>query len=193
MLVLLALALIAQTPHTASVFHRLAPADGWFAWLHASSYAIALEFATLVFVVRKHSKLAWTFAIVSVLVNVAYYYSDALSIAQWLQIALVSLALPSCIAFYSHAMVEDRAVLQDEKEPLQVEVLQTTEPLQAETRTVASDLQSALARLQGDAKEKYLQLRNAGFGNAAICKALDIKSGTGASWWNRAQAQGAGD
>ena len=48
-LLVLALALLAQTPHTATVFHRLATGtDGlnWLAWLHAVFYAVSLEFAT---------------------------------------------------------------------------------------------------------------------------------------------------
>ena len=50
------MALISQILHTAVLFHRLSPvADGianTATWLHAVAYAIAPEFATLVFVVR---------------------------------------------------------------------------------------------------------------------------------------------
>ena len=103
---LLALALLAQTPHTASVFHRLAPdATGLavqLSWLHASAYAVALEFATLIFVVRAQRALAWTFALVSVGVNVAYYWRADMQLHEMLAAALVSVALPSAIAFYSH-------------------------------------------------------------------------------------------
>lgn len=104
-LLVLALALLAQTPHTATVFHRLATGtDGvsWLAWVHASFYAVALEFATLLFVVRGNRRLAWTFAIVSVLANGAYYWHDNMTAAYIASAALISLALPACIAFYSH-------------------------------------------------------------------------------------------
>lgn len=104
-LMLLALALVAQAPHAATVFHRLAPpeeAASWLAWLHAAAYAIALELATLVFVVRGKQRLAWLFAIVSVAVNIAYYWTPDLALADGLRAALVSIALPVAIAFYSH-------------------------------------------------------------------------------------------
>jgi hypothetical protein len=105
-LLVLALALLAQTPHTATVFHRLATGTdsvSWLAWVHASFYAVALEFATLLFVVRGNRRLAWTFAIVSVLANGAYYWHDNMTTVYIASAALISLALPACIAFYSHA------------------------------------------------------------------------------------------
>jgi len=106
-LLVLALALLAQTPHTATVFHRLADTSGtsWIngaSWIHASFYAIALEFATLLFVVRGNRRLAWTFAIVSVLANAAYYWHADMATVDAFRAALISLALPACIAFYSH-------------------------------------------------------------------------------------------
>lgn len=116
-LLLLALALLAQTPHTAAVFQRLAgdSSEDWWRnagnMIHAGSYAIALEFATLLFVVRGKRNLAWLFAGVSVLANLAYYWTDGIayvSVEEWRVTAdgwralLISLALPACIAFYSH-------------------------------------------------------------------------------------------
>lgn len=110
-LLLLALALLAQTPHTASVFHRLAnpTSDNTFwhlgaGWMHAAFYAVALEFATLLFVVRGNTRLSWTFAAVSVLANAAYYWRDSMTISYMASALLISLALPACIAFYSHGV-----------------------------------------------------------------------------------------
>ncbi len=179
MLVLLALALIAQTPHTATVFHRLAPSDTVLAWTHASSYAIALEFATLVFVVRKHSRLAWTFAIVSVLVNIAYYYSDALTIAMWMQIALVSLALPSCIAFYSHAMVEDAHAMI----AINNDAILHTPALVQSSSAIEVVAPNAIT---GDAKSIYLKLRMQGHKHKELVQKLGINANTALAWWRRA-------
>jgi hypothetical protein len=112
-LLVLALALLAQTPHTATVFHRLATGtDGlnWLAWLHAVFYAVSLEFATLLFVARGNRRLAWTFAIVSVLANAAYYWHDNMTAAYMASAALISLALPACIAFYSHNVAVSKTV-----------------------------------------------------------------------------------
>ena len=110
LLTLLAMALISQTPHTAVLFHRLSPvADGpanLATWLHAVAYAIALEFATLVFVVRGQRGLAWLFALVSIAVNLLYYAVGELTAIYVLSALMVSIALPSSIAFYSHSVAE---------------------------------------------------------------------------------------
>ena len=110
LLALLAMALISQTPHTAVLFHRLSPvADGpanLATWLHAVAYAIALEFATLVFVVRGQRGLAWLFALVSIAVNLLYYAVGELTAIYVLSALMVSIALPSSIAFYSHSVAE---------------------------------------------------------------------------------------
>lgn len=110
LLTLLAMALISQTPHTAVLFHRLSPAvDGpanFATWLHAVAYAIALEFATLVFVVRGQRKLAWLFAGVSIAVNLLYYAIGEITPIYVLSALMVSVALPSSIAFYSHSVAE---------------------------------------------------------------------------------------
>ena len=110
LLTLLAMALISQTPHTAVLFHRLSPqidgATNILAWLHAIAYAIALEFATLVFVVRGQRRLAWLFAIVSIGVNLLYYAIGEWSLLYVVSALLVSVALPSSIAFYSHGIAQ---------------------------------------------------------------------------------------
>ena len=114
-LFLLALALLAQTPHTASVFHRLANPTSdtiWqlsAGWMHAAFYAVALEFATLLFVVRGNIRLSWTFAAVSVLANTAYYWRDNMPASYMASALLISLALPFCIAFYSHGVAANDA------------------------------------------------------------------------------------
>lgn len=107
-LLLLLLALLAQTPHTAAVFHRLADVPGLLAWVHAGFYAIALEFATLLFVVRGSRSLAWLFAVVSVLANAAYYWQADMAAVDMARAALISLALPACIAFYSHDIAQSQ-------------------------------------------------------------------------------------
>ena len=110
LLTLLAMALISQTPHTAALFHRLSPqATGIaniLAWLHAIAYAIALEFATLVFVVRGQRSLAWLFAIVSIGVNLLYYAIGEWTLLYVASALLISFALPSSIAFYSHGIAQ---------------------------------------------------------------------------------------
>lgn len=111
LLTLLAMALISQTPHTAVLFHRLSPEANGIAdiatWLHAAAYAIALEFATLVFVVRGQRRLAWLFALVSIVVNLLYYaQASEMNLIYILSTVMVSVALPVSIAFYSDSVAD---------------------------------------------------------------------------------------
>lgn len=114
-LALLVLALIAQTPHTAALFHRLAPAaDGalaWAGWLHAWAYALALEAGILLFVMRGRTAWAWGFAFASVLVNAGYYWTPGMGGADTLRAALISVMLPVAIARYSHEVADDKNII----------------------------------------------------------------------------------
>lgn len=125
-LTLLAMALISQTPHTAVLFHRLSPTVEGIAngatWLHAAAYAIALEFATLVFVVRGQRALSWLFAVVSIAVNLLYYATGELTPLYIISALLVSVALPVSIAFYSHSVAHESAIedaQDDAQDPVQ--------------------------------------------------------------------------
>lgn len=112
-LVFLAMALLAQMPHAASVFHRLANAPAWgtgtgdhalwlLGWLHAGVYAGALEGATLLFVMRGRMARAWLFALASMAVNVAYYWRAGITGEEMAQAGLICVMLPLAIALYSH-------------------------------------------------------------------------------------------
>lgn len=112
--VLLFIALLAQAPHAAEVFFRIAPAAvGWEFYLAVAGailYAIALESATAYFVWKEETKLAWIFAFVSVVHNLCYYAPEG-PINTWLEVMtvryiasalLVSFSLPVAIAAFSH-------------------------------------------------------------------------------------------
>lgn len=134
---LLALALLAQTPHTADLFHQISPhalEGGKLEWLHAWVYAVALESAVFLFVAR--GRIGWgnLFAVVSVAVNVGYYWRDGWILfpqteADWvrfweilpdmLRAALISGILPLAIARYSHEIVSHNHT----PEPSQIPVL----------------------------------------------------------------------
>lgn len=111
-LLVLALALIAQIPHAAHVFDRapyigqaVQPDSVWYAWMLAYAYAIALESATLMFVVHGHQKASYGFALASFAVNLSYYAMHGVQLfwgafPAWLLSAL----LPIAIASYSHIL-----------------------------------------------------------------------------------------
>lgn len=117
-LVVLVMALMAQLPHTAVVFHRLSTTMSvWLVpgtpvnvgagvdWLHAYVAAISIELAVLMFVVRGKILLSWLFALCSIAMNMIYYWQAE---AGWLQSVpfwgalLWAAILPVAIAFYSH-------------------------------------------------------------------------------------------
>lgn len=112
-LLVLALALIAQIPHAAHVFDR-APYIGqavqidsaWYALLLAYAYAIALESATLMFVVHGHRRASYGFAIASFSVNLSYYAMHGVNLWTWAAFPawLLSALLPIAIASYSHIL-----------------------------------------------------------------------------------------
>ena len=106
----LTLALIAQIPHAAYVFDA-APSIGqaarvtlWYGWLLAYAYAIALESATLMFVVHNRRNISYGFALASFLVNLSYYAMHGVTLfsVQALPVWLLSALLPIAIASYSH-------------------------------------------------------------------------------------------
>lgn len=117
--VLLFTALLAQAPHAAAVFIRIAPHGA--PWEVATSfvgawvYAIALEGATAYFVWR--NKLSWdiAFAVFSVAHNLAYYMPSAwtvdvfgatLEVRYIFSALLISASLPIAIAAFSHVQAK---------------------------------------------------------------------------------------
>ncbi len=105
-LAVLVLALVAQIPHAAYVFDKLV---GQESTLLGLAYAIALEFAVLMFVIHGRNFESYLFAGASILVNLSYYsmhsvtvWGAGLSLPAW----LVSLMLPVAIARYSHIVAD---------------------------------------------------------------------------------------
>ena len=117
--ILLFSALLAQAPHAAWVFLRIAPHDDTagfsvaiaLAILGAVVYAIALEGATAYFVWHYAGRIAVAFAVFSFLHNVAYYMPVEWGVYAWgawltvrfiLSMLLISASLPIAIAAFSH-------------------------------------------------------------------------------------------
>ncbi len=113
--ILLFTALLAQAPHAAAVFIRIAPHEAqwevYTSFVGAWVYAIALEGATAYFVWR--NKLSWAiaFAVFSVAHNIAYYMPSAWTVDVWgatltvsyiFSAILISMSLPIAIAAFSH-------------------------------------------------------------------------------------------
>jgi len=111
----LVLALFAQMPHAASVFYRYSHTQNLWVALQSIGFAVALEVAVLVFVVRGSIQTSWGFAGFSIAVNAAYYSEGSLSVlssvAAW-PFWLLSAGLPVAIALYSHEVADKTAIAQ---------------------------------------------------------------------------------
>lgn len=124
-LLLLILALLAQLPHTATVFHRISTTQSTttlagfelgtvYGWALAYVAAISVELAVLMFVVRGRKWYSWGFAACSVLMNMFYYWNPTWSLwvfpypIDLLAALLWSLILPVAIALYSHEIKHER-------------------------------------------------------------------------------------
>ena len=110
-LIVLALALVAQMPHAAYVFaHAPNPVAeiSVAEWALASAYAIAIESATLMFVLHGQRAASCGFAVASFAVNMSYYAMHG--VALWSVSAfpawLLSALLPIAIASYSHILTQ---------------------------------------------------------------------------------------
>jgi hypothetical protein len=117
--VLLFTALLAQAPHAAAVFIRIAPHDAQWeivtSFIDAWVYAIALESATAYFVWRSKLRWAIAFALFSIAHNIAYYMPGAwtfdvfgatLTVRYVFSALLISMSLPIAIAAFSHVQAE---------------------------------------------------------------------------------------
>lgn len=131
-LAVLVAALAAQMPHAARLFASLASGDGA---IHSWLYAVALETAVLVFVVRGRRNVSYMFAAVSVAVNLSYYAIagvvlwDLQAFPAW----LVSISLPVAIMLYSHDMAAHSA-----QPATAAQDAETTEPAPIATETPKS-------------------------------------------------------
>lgn len=219
-LLVLFLALVAQIPHAAYVFNvapylalPVQPQSNLSAWLLAYAYAIALESATLMFVVHGHRRASYGFAGASFLVNMCYYAMHG--VALWSLVAfpawLLSALLPVAIASYSHIL----AGAQDE--PLQMPawvtgaiarlrnratpVIADATPMQPTLQLATEDATPALQEeasvqeepgdvqddAQPDPKERARQMKSEGFSNAQIAGMLQVNPSTVGRWLNGAK------
>lgn len=192
-LLVLVLALIAQIPHAAHVFDRAPyigqvnpPASAWYAWLLAYAYAIALESATLMFVVHGHRGASYGFAVASFAVNMCYYSMHG--VALWGLHAtpawLLSALLPIAIASYSHIL----AGAQDTAMQWPAWVARVRARVMSEPPPIASDatptVQEGDEAVQPDPRQVARQMKGEGLSNAQIAAQLGAHPSTVGRWLN---------
>ena len=179
--ILLFSALLAQAPHAAWVFLRIAPHDdapGFsvaiaLAILGAIVYAIALEGATAYFVWHNAGRIAVAFAVFSFLHNVAYYMPVEWGVNAWgawltvrfiLSMLLISASLPIAIAAFSHVQAS-RATAKPPAIAVQTPVqTQTPDPWHVELAPFAVQAPVQTAAKQDPATRRSAILAHLGNG-----------------------------
>ncbi len=103
-LAVLILALLAQIPHAAYVFLHRGESFIWWDYVFAIGFAVALEFAVLVFVLNSCLIESYFFAVVSVAMNLCYYHMKGVTLFSLdaIDAWIIAFALPAAIARYSH-------------------------------------------------------------------------------------------
>lgn len=190
-------ALLVQAPHSGEVFHRISTSH-WLApltWLHATGFAVVLELAVLLFVIRGRRWHAWTFAVFSMAMNVFYYYDST-----WIQsfgdlthavIAslVASIVLPLAIAFYSH---EVAAVADAQSAEIPTIAEQMPDIAQADApEPDAQPLQLRIGLLRSEGlSNETIALQLSDVSGYALAKVLGIAPSTISRWRKAAQNNG---
>lgn len=212
-LFVLALALVAQIPHAAHVFDRapyiglaVQPDSALAAWLLAYAYAIALESATLMFVVHGHQRASYGFALASFAVNLSYYAMHKVNLwsAGALPAWLLAALLPIAIASYSHILTGSQDVqvqvpawalrawekwrnqpvaspmVHDTESPVAMPTDAPLHPVQKCIEVPATDDAQTI-----DARTQALQMHSNEMPAAEIARILQQKESTVRSWIRR--------
>lgn len=194
-------ALFVQAPHSAEVFHRISTSLAWWwplGWLHSAGFALVLELAVLLFVVRGRKELSWCFAGISVLMNIFYYYTPAWWIspgttaAAMVMCIVTSIALPLAIAFYSHEVAGDdvQVVTVDNAQSGELVVrkviqqnVKTDNPVVLFDPAVVQDVTPPAAQSdQPDPRQRAIMLHSEGLSYAQIASELGKHRNTIAAW-----------
>ncbi len=153
----LALALLAQMPHAADVFRLTVKGGNANIWtvVHSYSYAVALELAVLLFVVKNRHIESYGFAVVSVFVNLSYYglHNVNLFSVSAFPAYLVSIALPVAIALYSHVVADDKLAEQEPAAKRVTRTVRNTQTVEQSEQFVVPTVQQSYAVIEQPVSE----------------------------------------
>ena len=153
-LLFLVAALLAQTPHSATVFHRVSTSPDLvlISWVHAYAFAISVEAAVLMFVIRREVSRAWMFAGFSFAINIVYYWQSewianlGASSPNMAGALLSSVMLPLAIALYSHSVSDESTVKAGQDAVAKPAAKQDAKPAQAPAAKPAAKKERKLAK-----------------------------------------------
>jgi hypothetical protein len=123
------LSLFVMIFHSAWVYEALTHYTDWkwLSLLQAGAFAIAVDMAVLIFVLRGRKRLSMVFSILQIGMNLMYYYSHVESGFEWFTAMFISVVLPLAIAAFSHEIATDRLDSEEEKRDSQLDTLTETQ------------------------------------------------------------------
>lgn len=145
------LSLFVMIFHSAWVYEALTHYTDWkwLSLLQAGAFAIAVDMAVLIFVLRGRKRLSMVFSILQIGMNLMYYYSHVESGFEWFTAMFISVVLPLAIAAFSHEIATDRLDCEEEKRDSRLDLLeQRVKVLQANILTGAEDNGQTLSKIR---------------------------------------------
>lgn len=120
------LSLFVMIFHSAWVYEALTHYTDWkwLSLLQAGAFAIAVDMAVLIFVLRGRKRLSMVFSILQIGMNLMYYYSHVESDFEWFTAMFISVVLPLAIAAFSHEIATDRLDDEEEKRDSRLDTLE---------------------------------------------------------------------
>ncbi len=120
------LSLFVMIFHSAWVYEALTHYTDWkwLSLLQAGAFAIAVDMAVLIFVLRGRKRLSMVFSILQIGMNLMYYYSHVESGFEWFTAMFISVVLPLAIAAFSHEIATDRLDSEEEKRDSRLDTLE---------------------------------------------------------------------
>lgn len=122
------LSLFVMIFHSAWVYEALTHYTDWkwLSLLQAGAFAIAVDMAVLIFVLRGRKRLSMVFSILQIGMNLMYYYSHVESGFEWFTAMFISVVLPLAIAAFSHEIATDRLDSEEEKKDSRLDLVEET-------------------------------------------------------------------
>lgn len=145
------LSLFVMIFHSAWVYEALTHYTDWkwLSLLQAGAFAIAVDMAVLIFVLRGRKRLSMVFSILQIGMNLMYYYSHVESGFEWFTAMFISVVLPLAIAAFSHEIATDRLDDKEEKENFRLDMIEyDIKVLQANILTGAEDNGQTLSKIR---------------------------------------------
>ena len=106
----LVMALLTQVTHAAHLFLLISKTSGWVEVVISYLFAISLEMSIYIFTIEEKKRVATFFAVVSILINLLYYWNFSKIDQSFYGSLLVSFIMPITIWNYSDLIVPKKRI-----------------------------------------------------------------------------------